>query len=424
MMAMMREFAQQRHQGERRIDGNQADRVAMRKEMNQEASRTQTAIMTQFKSDRSKFGGRREDNFQSKLRDYIKVCNNNIFHAEHDDDVRLRFFYAVFTGEAKEFYYTSVDPVARTFGEAVEMMKQEYVNDTTRERCHADLDKMSLTEVISSQSLSVPPALAYMRDRIVTLNSLGPDDRRTETHRRDYMVNAMKGHTWATNTLSLCKTQKWDLNQLYQQLDSDWQLHREVQQKRNEMRGKSTHPRVYYEGQGTYGKPRHPGSRSSAPGSEHRNGRFGQQARWTGARQGQAPSSFQGKCFNCGESGHRVRNCRKPKRDILKNCNSEINSGAKASQVLFEVARQMEDDPMEIQYEGELQGEEESDADDFKTLYEKHTRSLATEVTPSSEQEAIGGSARDNFEEDYAGAETESDDDLEIYHQNDQSLGF
>lgn len=428
---MRQELHRQMRAGARRIDADRLDEVhlmaARQKELTMEAHRAQQAIMSSFKSEKSKFSGELEENLEAKLRDYHRVCDNNIREPEHDQELRIRYFYLMLTGEAKEFFYTNVDGMAETYEQVLQMMKGQYLNDTVQERCHTELEKLDLGEVMKSNNMTVPKALNYIRDRIVTLNSLGPEDRKTENLRRDYMHNAVKGHSWATNTLSRAKTGKWPLNQLYQQLDSDWQLAQDVQQRKQAMRGKAVHPRVYYTGQGMYGKPRQPGSRSSVPGSEHRSGPAGNDRRWDKAKVRFQNKEFTGKCFNCLEPGHIMAKCTKPKRGVLKNVHSAL-SKAPMHQVLFELSMQAED-PMEVPQEEEDQNKEGADVDEFQALYESHMSGTG-EAGPSEDasqaQDAVDHAAivkhyNDQFPSDF---DESSDEDMDYNQDGDDEMGF
>ena len=430
MEAIRRELARQRRNGAHPlgaavIDGDEVDRVIRQKEMHQEAHRTQQSIWNAFKDDKNKFGGDIEENLSSKLRDYNKVCDNNIHHPEHDGELRLRYLYLILTGEAKEFYYSNVDGNVADYYEAVERLERQYLSDTVKDRCHTELEKLELGDVMKEHSLSVPKALAYIRDRIVVLNNLGPDDRKSESLRREYMQNSVKGHSWATHTLSRAKKDRWSLNELYQQLDADFQLHKEVYQKKSALRGKAVHPRVYYNGQGTYGKPRQPGSKSSVPVNQHRTGSAGYTARWTRARQGVAKSEFAGKCFNCQEPGHVMRNCKNPRKGVLKNISTALHNKTPMSQVLFELAVQAEEgiqedsDKANAEQQEETESEQSADGEDFQQMYESYTDEGAgpPRVHWSDEEPVPAGYPLDSAAVDAAFASVpdfneDSDDDM------------
>lgn len=155
---------------------------------------------------------------------------------------------------------------------------------TRQNRCRNQLQKQRLANVMKQQKLETVDALQYIRDQITKLAGQGPVEYHLEAHRREYLHNAVLGKPWAFQSLTSAVDENWTFQELSALLDGAF-LHYEIseeaakkesgfqRQQNNSSResfnfgGRDQNGGgTFFEGQGTYGRPRKPGSRSSARG--------------------------------------------------------------------------------------------------------------------------------------------------------------
>lgn len=230
--------------------------------------------------------------------------------------------------------------VVQVFEEADILMKEEYNSLTRQNRCRAQLQKLRLAHVIRKEKIDTVAALEHIRDTITKLASQGPQEYRQEAHKREYLHEAVLGNPWATQCLATCKIENWSFQKLYTTLDAAFLHHEqsEIARKRDIKWSEgadhfSAKPiGTYYEGQGVYGRPRKPGSRSSAPFVP------GQSSRTRGSS-----STGRRLCYNCGEPGHYIPECTKPQNIALTVASMVKKDGKNVKKILYELSCQSQE---------------------------------------------------------------------------------
>lgn len=188
------------------------------------------------------------------------------------DELKLNFLYHVFEGHARTFFKRTVRPQAQDYRHAIQLMEAEYVNESRQEECHREQENLRVRDVMRKQNIELARALDYIKDRIVLLNPQGPEMMRGDHQMRNYLADAVADQSWAQHALSRAVTDNWSMHKLYQDLCAEWSQYQKFRrstwygQRRILPSGGGAGPsNTYYNGQGTYGQPRQPGSRSSAP---------------------------------------------------------------------------------------------------------------------------------------------------------------
>lgn len=114
---------------------------------------------------------------------------------------------------------------------------------------------------------------------------------------------------------------------------------------------------TYYEGQGIYGRLRNPRSKSSAPFQPRPF----------------VPGTKKRLCFNCGEPGHFIRDCKKPQNIALAVAGMVNRKGSNAKAILYELSCQTQNAIFPNQHEeafatmfgkDDVEGEESGSDDD------------------------------------------------------------
>lgn len=297
-----------------------------------DAAKVTQAISSKFRNEKDKFEGRLEDSYDDVLATYSELCRD----LGISTDMKFKYMHNLFTGEALRFYRDNVADSAVDFDQANNMMKYEYNSITRQNRCRAQLQKLRLANIMRKEKVDTVGALEYIRDTITKLAGQGPLEYRLEAHKREYLQEAVIGNPWATQCLATSKIEAWSFQKLYTALDAAYLHHEQTEtaKKRDGRRNDqqdflSSKPiGTYYEGQGLYGRPRKPGSRSSAPYQPKPFVRGTKQQRL---------------CFNCGEPGHFIRECKKPQNIALTVANMVNKKGSNTKAILYELSCQSQD---------------------------------------------------------------------------------
>lgn len=302
------------------------------------------AISSKFRLDKDKFEGRLEHSYDDVLATYSELRKDLGISAEQ----KFQYMHNLFVGEALRFYRNNVAYTAVDLRQAKSMMKEEYNSVTRQNRCRAQLQKLRLVNVMRKEKVIIVVALEHICDEITKLSGHGPVECRMEAHKREYLHEAVIENPWATQCLATSKIEGWSFQKLYTALDAAYLHHEQTEAakkrdgKRNDKNSDhfSSKPiGTYYEGQGICGRPRTPGSRSSAP---HQPRPFVRDTK------------HQKMCFNCGEPGHFIRNCKRPHIIALIVADLVKKKGSNAKAILYELSCQSQDAIFPNQHEEEF----------------------------------------------------------------------
>lgn len=296
-----------------------------------EAAKVTQAISTKFRLDREKFEGKLEDSYDDVLETYSELCTD----LGMSEEQKLQYMHNLFMGEALRFFRDNVAKSATDFEDANKLMREEYNSVTRQNRCRAQLQKLRLADIMRKGKIGTVAALEFMRNEITKLAGQGPAEYRLEAHKREYLQEAVIGNSWATQCLATCKIENWSFQKLYTALDAAY-LHHEQSEaakkrdgRKSDLEGQLSQKPIgtYYEGQGMYGRPRKPGSRSSAP---YQPRPF-------------VPGNKKKLCFNCGEPGHFIRDCKKPQNIALTVAGMVNKKGSNTKAILYELSCQTQE---------------------------------------------------------------------------------
>lgn len=347
-----------------------------------DAAKVTQAITSKFRLPKDKFGGKLGESFDDVIASYVELS----IDLEINDQKKFQYMHHLFCGEALRFYRNGVATIAQTFEEANQMMRNEFNSLTRQNRCRAQLQRLRLAHVMRKEKLDTVSALEFIRDFIAKLAGQCPREYREEAHKSEYLSDAVMGNQWATQCLATSRIEGWSFQRLYTALDAAFMHHEqcELARKRD---GKMSDIKdqwpaspigTFYEGQSVYGRPRKPGSKSSAPfvpGMSTRGSR-GQRL-----------------CFNCGEPGHFIRDCKKP-QNIAHTVSSMVKKdGSNAKQILFELSCQSQDAIFEDRKE-----------ETFATMFGKQEEEggNADEETQTDDDENTNEGWKNYFEEEEA----------------------
>ena len=309
-------------------------------------SRIAHNMALRFKN-RDKFTGKLGKDLTEHINNYIDASQDYCL----DQGNKFVFFQNIFEGEAKRFYREKVQERCGNFGQACQIMQDEYKNITRQNRFRKYLQSLRIQSLMNMKKLNTTEALEEFREIITRLAPQGPRTHRSEEDTVEYLYKAVVGAPWATSALanSQSTVNPWDFQQLYTALDAAWLQDQEEQEGRKKEMNlgqsilhkdiKSTSkytPDLYYEGQRYYGRPRKPGSRSSALFQPHQES----------TKAGQNGLDRFGNprlCNNCRDRNHFIRDCPKP-RNVMKNATPQFRKYPQTGhEILFELCQQLED---------------------------------------------------------------------------------
>ena len=159
-------------------------------------------------------------------------------------------------------------------------MQDEYNSIIRQNRIGKYLQSLRIQSLVHAKKLNTAEALEVLREIITRFAPQGPRTHCSEEDKVEYLCKDVVGAPCAKSALasSQSTSNSWDFQHLYTALDAACLQDKEEQEGRRkdlnigqsllhkEIKSSSKYtPDLYYEGQKYYGRPKKPGSRSSAP---------------------------------------------------------------------------------------------------------------------------------------------------------------
>ena len=308
-------------------------------------------IAIRFKDKYDKFSGDIYENWKNYLSEYLNECSDYSVPIEK----RVQFRYHVLKDDARSFYDEKIQGRVFNVGEACTLMDKEYNSYTRQVRIRNEVCHLRVSTMRTADGDEIE-ALQNIHSKITKLYMLGPSAYRTESHKIDYLRNAVTGTTWATAPLSRMSTTNMKYQELYARLESSIQHEKDTKQAiavdhAAQMAPEAMKNLTIGEGFRTEGTP--------IPG-----------VMFTGqARYGRHPNMKSRQCYNCASNGHLIKEC--PKRIDIPNMNTDSNRtdqqrassqrNYRARRILFEVCQQIAQDDEDSEQESTMQPDPEQE---------------------------------------------------------------
>jgi hypothetical protein len=159
------------------------------------------------------------------------------------------------------------------------MMSKEFNSITRQEKVKNQLHSLKLHHFVELKGMTANEALDHIQAKINAMLPQCPKEFNHDSYKRDLLRAAVVGNRWASEPISRCTSNGSTFQEMFQALHSSLHQHEEeIRARRTFSRmhadnryhpykdTRTTAPRkILYTGQGRYGNPRTPGSRSSAP---------------------------------------------------------------------------------------------------------------------------------------------------------------
>lgn len=286
-------------------------------------------IAIRFKDKSAKFSGNIYENWKSYLSEYLNACSDYSVPIEK----RVQFMYHILREDARNFFDEKIQGRIFSFGEACNLMDREYNSYTRQSRIRNELSRLRIATTKGSEDDDIE-ALQHIHSKISKLYLLGPPAYRTESHKIDYLRNAVIGTTWAAGPLSRMSTTCMTYQELYAQLESSIQNEKDTKQALAVDHAARLVP-----------KTSTPGEQFGSEDTPIPGVMFAGQARY-----GRHPDVKSRQCFNCGSTAHLIKDC--PKKIDISNRGYNHNNRTRTSygnqdrdlrarRILFEVCQQL-----------------------------------------------------------------------------------
>ena len=141
------------------------------------------------------------DKFTETLGEDLTEHINNYIDASQDycldQGNKLALFHNIFKGEAKRLYREKVREVCGNFGEAWQIMQNEYNEITRQNRIRKYLQSLRIQSLRNTKKLNTAEASEELREIITRFAPQGLRTHRSEEDKVEYLYKAVVGAPWA-----------------------------------------------------------------------------------------------------------------------------------------------------------------------------------------------------------------------------------
>jgi hypothetical protein len=208
--------------------------------------------------------------------DYIQEYKLAICEYDLSPSMQKDFFYKLFrtSTEPLSFYHNKAKDVL-SFDDAVNIMVKRYNTPQPQARVHIYLKCFRFTSFCFDEKPDASSTLTALTREISKLSPMGPPHFHGDVHAVEHLRNAALGETWANDVLRAINPQTISFSEFGTNLHRALLLRDElnaIAATHNLGHGgssgcyrRASPANTLYQNQGTYGKPRTPGSTSSVP---------------------------------------------------------------------------------------------------------------------------------------------------------------
>lgn len=285
--------------------------------------KTHNDIALRYRESNKQYSGADEED----LEEFISKYNIHARDCKLNDQEKLQYFHNMFRNDAWRVYNNSILPRVDTFESACTLTRKHFNPENTQTRIKDELSTLRLEDFSKKEGSTrggLKKLIAYIRDK----SALCPESHRHESHRVDFLKEAIIGNDWADSILS-----KVDNNTSYQSLGNDLLKKLQFEEKKKLKQGSMKKPTDEHQDDSSdeerkpkifFTQPKYTKhlSKTLFPGYENSNS-----------------------CWNCDKPGHKYFKCHKPidyekiatrKISYLKN-KKHISKSSATKRVLYEV---------------------------------------------------------------------------------------
>lgn len=135
----------------------------------------------------------------------------------------VSLLYSCLSGLALDFFYCNVKDTANTLEEAFVMLKDQFNYFQHQSQSRSFLNSINISNVVKELKCTKSKALETIQERIIDVGPSCGNHYQADTHRQDFLANAVSSEEWATQTLHNRLTpskesESFDYNTLYPKL--------------------------------------------------------------------------------------------------------------------------------------------------------------------------------------------------------------
>jgi hypothetical protein len=269
--------------------------------------RTAHQVSQRFSQTSAKYTGKTNESLADKFQIYRTVARDYQLTSTQ----KVALVHNLFDEEALRYYNAHVRDQSTTLEQVYEGMYAEFNSVTRQDRCKNQLRALRLHTIVETKNMMPTEALDYIRDQITLMITQCPKPFASEAFKTELLRDSVIGNRWATVPISKSRSNNYNFQQLFQDLHSSLHQHEEELMARRTFSRMSADPRYHpyrlptrapavkkinYTGQGRYGNPRTPGSRSSIPRLTNPSITVG--------KNGLTARGEPKLCFSCGSPDH------------------------------------------------------------------------------------------------------------------------
>eukprot|EP00170_Pyropia_yezoensis_P000401 contig_2207_g402 len=140
---------------------------------------------------------------------------------------RFQYMHNILIGDTKRFYLDKVQSYATSFSQAVDMVSTEYNSIVLQNRVKNYLVGYRMSTLLSD-GVTEAVALEQTYKTITKLAPQVPRSHQGDSHKVEFLRNAVVGSPWATEPLSRIATHGLTCQKLYGELGAALHLHKEA----------------------------------------------------------------------------------------------------------------------------------------------------------------------------------------------------